>query len=279
MEGIRNINPYFTQRYYTNPYDINRPYTQEKNIPSDDNQLKPIVTAGILQGMAIALQKLSKWCGQKLMQGKEFTNTQNVKAMAAKMLNDNNLNGKISIEYIDNNNLANIASKYKKFGIDISQELKPVARGENAFYMDQLKLAVAPKNKPSLILHELGHAVNAHKGRFLKFLQSSRGKLAAIAPMLLLLDKFSQKSDNEQTFIEKHAGKIGFFAFLPTIIEEGLASLRGINSAKQIKQTLNNSINLKPLKRNYAFAWLTYLISGIIFGISTKLSLMENKNN
>lgn len=279
MEGINHINPYTSLQYnYTNPYNERcREYVPHRK--DDLNEVKAVASAGILQGAAIILQKISQWCGTKLMQGKEFTNEVNVKKIASKMLNDNNLSDKINIEYIDKTNAKQIAAKYRNRGFNILNELGPVAKGENAFYADSLKLAVTPKNKPSLILHELGHAINAHKGKFLKFLQTTRGKLTALAPALVLLNNFSQKSDNEKTFIERNAGKIGFLAFLPTIIEEGIASIRGIKAAKQIKQTVDKSINLKPLKRNYAFAWMTYLISGIIFGIGTKLSLMENRNN
>lgn len=279
MEGINHINPYTTLQYnYTNPYNERcREYVPHRK--DDLNEVKAVASAGILQGAAIILQKISQWCGTKLMQGKEFTNEVNVKKIASKILNDNNLSDKINIEYVDKTNAEQIAAKYRNKGFNILNELGPVAKGENAFYADSLKLAVTPKNKPSLILHELGHAINAHKGKFLKFLQTTRGKLTALAPALVLLNNFSQKSDNEKTFIERNAGKIGFLAFLPTIIEEGIASIRGIKAAKQIKQTVDKNINLKPLKRNYAFAWMTYLISGIIFGIGTKLSLMENRNN
>ncbi len=281
MEGVNyNYQNPNTQRYYYTTRTYNPRYIEPAPRKNDDLQeVKAVATAGILQGAAILLQKLSQWCGNKLMQGKEFTNSENVKKIASKMLFDNGLSNKISVEYIDKKNVQSIAGKYKNYGFDLTDALGPVARGENAFYTDQVKLAVAPKNKPSLILHELGHAVNAHKGKFLKFLQNSRSKITALSPLLILLNNFSQKPDNEKTFIEKNAGTIGFLAFLPTIVEEGIASLRGIKAAKQIKNTVDKTMDLKPLKRNYAFAWMTYLIAGIIFGIGTKLSILENKNS
>ncbi len=276
VEGLNGINPYIQQRYYTNsPYNKYH-YAEKPPKQEPPNELKTLVTAGILQGASILLQKASQWCGTKLMQGKEFADSNTVKNIAAKMLKDNKLQDKIAVEYIDKNNVRQIAGRYLSSGIDLSNELGPVARGENAFFTDKLNLAVAPKSKPSLILHELGHAINANKGKFLKFLQKTRAKITIIPPLLVYLNQFTQKQDGEKTFIEKNAGTIGFLAFLPTIIEEGIASIRGINAAKQLKNTAG-SINLKPLKRNYAFAWMTYLISGIVFGIGTKLSLLENK--
>ncbi len=210
------------------------------------------------------------------MQGKEFTTSENVKTIAGTMLTDNKLDKKIHVKFIDSKNISSVANAIKTgTGIDITKELQPVARGENAFYMDRIKFAVAPKSKPSLILHELGHAITAHKGQFMRFLQKSRMYAATIPTTLIFINKMIPHKQGEETFIEKHAGKIGFCAFLPTIIEEGLASLRGIKAANKIKKSIN--LNLKPLKRNYAFAWLTYVIAGLGLGIAAKQSFLEIK--
>ncbi len=278
MESFNRINPYINQPLgYQNPN--NRRVVRAQSVPQNNEMydVKNVAGAGLLQLVALGLQKASDWCGKKLMQGKEFTSAPNVKNIADKMLSDNKLTGNVAVEYIDNANKARIAKKYSKPGLDILNELEPVARGANAFYSDQLKLAVAPKTKPSLLLHELGHAVNANKGRFLKFLQKSRMYAASVPTALVFINNATQKPDGEKSFVEKHAIKIGFLAFLPTIIEEGLASLRGINAAKQVKKTVNSALDLKPLKRNYAFAWLTYVLAGAGLGVAAKLSILENK--
>ena len=98
--------------------------------------------------------------------------------------------------------------------------------------------------------------------------------VSAVPTALIMLNGLSKQDDNKPSFIERNAGKIGFAAFLPTIIEEGLASIRGVKAAKT---TLGNTVNLKPLKRNYFFAWLTYLIAGIGLGVAAKQSVIENK--
>lgn len=274
--GFKNTNRYNTN-FTNNGYGSYSyaPRVQElQNIESDT-----VVKAGLLQACALLLTKVSEWCGQKLMLGKEFTSADNVNKIANEMLTSNNLKGKVAVEYIDNRNVKSIVNQIKNTkGVDMSKELNTVARGANAFYADGLKLAVAPKNKPSLILHELGHAITAHKGKFLKFLQKSRIYAASAPTILLMLNSMIPKRQGEETFIEKHAGKIGFCAFLPTIIEEGLASWRGINAAEKIKNTVSN-LDLKPLKRNYAFAWLTYVISGLGLGIAAKQAILENKRN
>lgn len=238
----------------------------QKEEVQEPNTAKTLVTAGLLQAFAMFLQKASQWCGNKLMQGKEFTTAANIHKTAQNMVKNNKLN--VTVDFIDSKNINN-------YGEGLREALKPVARGENAFYTDQLKLAVAPKSKPSLILHELGHAINAHKGKFLRFLQKSRGYAAAVPTALLLLNgAIPPREDNKKNFIERNAGLIGFASFLPTIVEEGLASIRGVKAAKQ---TLGKAVNLAPLKRNYFFAWLTYVIAGIGLGVAAKQSLLSNK--
>lgn len=230
----------------------------------EDNTVKTVATAGLLQAFAMFLQKASQYCGNKLMQGKEFTTAENIKKTANEMVRDNNLN--ITVDYIDNSNI-------KTYPSQLREMLTPVARGENAFYADGLKLAVAPKSKPSLILHELGHAINAGKGKFMRFLQKSRGYVSAVPTALLMLNGLFRNKDNKPNFIEKNAGLIGFASFLPTIIEEGIASLRGLKYAKGL------GINLAPLKRNYFFAWMTYVIAGLGLGVAAKQAVLENKNS
>lgn len=266
MIGLGSVNPnYRNQQYYyliPNNNTISPAYRENIENPNPE---KTVLTAGLLQAFAIFLHKASKWCGNKLMGGKEFTTADNVKKVAQDMVNSNKLN--VNVDFIDLNNM-------RKYPQSLQAELATVARGENAFYTDRFKLAVAPKNKPSLILHELGHAINAHKGKFLKALQKSRMYVSAVPTALLILNGLFKRRDNNPNFIERNAGLIGFAAFLPTIAEEGLASIRGVKAARK---ALGKSINLAPLKRNYFFAWLTYLIAGIGLGVAAKQSLIESK--
>jgi len=278
VEGINFRNQNFNSRYNLTGQERRNFNPAFRGQYAEENNSQTIAKAGILQLCAIFLTKASEWCGNKLMQGKEFTTSENVKKIAGTMLTDNNLNKKVNVEFIDNKNISSIANTIKtNSGIDITKELLTVARGENAFYMDSIKVAVAPKSKPSLILHELGHAITAHKGKFMRFLQKSRMYAPTIPTALIFINKMLPRRQGEETFIEKHAGKIGFCAFLPTIIEEGLASLRGIKAANKVKKSI--AMNLKPLKRNYAFAWLTYVIAGLGLGIAAKQSILENKTS
>lgn len=265
MNNYANNSRYFLPANYSSQPVI-RNYNYEEE-PQDIS--KTTVAAGVLQAIALGLHKASEWCSQKLMQGKEFTSAENIEKVAGKMVNDNKL--KVDVGFIGPSDVTSYA---KKYGTGLAKELEVVASGQNAFYHDQLKLAVAPKSKPSLILHELGHAINARKGKFLRFLQKSRMFASAAPTALLMLDGIFHKRDDKPNFIERNAGILGFMSFLPTIIEEGLASIRGVKAAKGV---LGKAVNLKALKRNYIFAWSTYLLAGIGLGVAAKQAFVQNR--
>ena len=276
MSGISNIysNNFRNSPMYYMPGNINLqtgqiPQYEYENGNENHDVGKTAITAGVLQVVALGLHKISEWCSSKLMQGKEFAASEKVKQVADRMLKDNKLN--VEVGYITH---ANKADYIKKYGSALSGSLETVANGQNAFYTDQFKLAVAPKSKPSLILHELGHAINANKGKFLRFLQKSRMYSSAAPTALLMLDGMCRQGDDKPNFIERNAGILGFLSFLPTIVEEGLASIRGVKAAKNV---LGNTVNLKSLKRNYLFAWSTYLLAGIGLGVAAKQAFVQNR--
>lgn len=270
-------NHYYTGQSYTDygrsPYyqggnGYYGSYTNDDYQPEDSKTTKTLGLAALLQAIAIAIQKGSNLLSARLAAGKEFASSADVNAVANEMVKKNKLN--VHVGYIDDFNKHLYASRY-----GMAKEFDTIARGQNAFYADKLKIAVAPKSKPSLILHELGHAINA-KGKFTKMLQNSR-RFAGYAPMTLLLaNSFFKKNDNQPTFIEKNAGVLGFCAFLPTIIEEGLASFRGVNAAKKV---LNNPATLNILKKNYAVALGTYILAGLGLGVACKQSIVESTLN
>ena len=269
MSSVGGIQSFGNYGNYANNYPLNDNFSAKEDLHSSAHELpnpgKTVLAAGILQGIAILLDQASGWFGKKLINGKEFTTAENIAKTAKHMLDQNKLD--VYVDFIDNQNI-------KRYPPSLQSALVPVAEGKNAFYTDNFKLAVAPKNKPSLILHELGHAINANKGKFLRFLQKSRGYASAVPTALLLANGLFKRDDNKPNFIERNAGYIGFAAYLPTIIEEGLASLRGVKAAKE---TLGKTVNLRPLKRNYFFAWMTYLIAGIGLGVAAKQSMIETK--
>ncbi len=266
--SVNNYNYSYPQYsdYYNQPQGPVYIYSDTRNVQDSDNSTKTVGMAALLEGVALLLSKASNWFADKLTHGKEFTTFDNVKKVADSMIAGNNLN--VNVGYIDSHNKERFI---KMFGPQWASSVEPVARGENAFFSKGLNFAVAPKSKPSLILHELGHAINASKGKLMNFMQNSRVHVASVPTALLLLNSILPKKDNEPSFIQKHAGLIGFGAFLPTIIEEGLASWRGVKAAKNV---LGKNVNLAPLKRNYVLALCTYILAGLGLGVATKQAML-----
>ena len=240
----------------------------EFNEQTTDVATKAAGSAVLLRGAQACIEKLSQFCARILMKGKEFAQPSDVEKVANSMKTQHGL--KADIYYINNNNKQILKSRFP----DLAKQLDIVANGANAFYADKGNFAVAPASKPSLILHELGHAINSEKSRIFGGLQKMR-VAGMYAPMVLaFLNNISGKqNDGKESFIERHAGTIGFCSFLPTIIEEGAASLRGINAAKKVLP----KVKLTALKKNYFFAWMTYLLAGIGVGIASKLAINERK--
>lgn len=254
-------------------YTLKEPPKNEKKIfnLNDVNSNTAASAAGsaiILRFAHNCIEKLSQVCAQILMRGKEFASSNEVEKVANAMKNDNNLRAQIF--FIDENNKNILKNQLPS----LADDLDVVAQGRNAFYSSLHNFAVAPKIRPSLILHELGHAINSEKSKIFKTLQNLR-IAGAFAPMAVaFLNKITGgDKDGKESFIEKHAGIIGFSAFLPTIIEEGMASFRGIKAAKKILP----KANLGALKKNYFFAWMTYFLAGIATGVLSKLAIAEQK--
>lgn len=265
---------YNQQKYWLNThnqpaYNTAYGYYEQPSVNNADTAAKTVVMAGVLEAVSLGLKKASNWFSNKLAAGKEFTSAENVHRVADEMVRKNNLD--VHVGYINDSNKY-AYSKYYNLG----NQLEEVARGKNAFFTDELKLAVAPSNKPSLILHELGHAINS-KNVITKFLQNTR-RYAHNAPAALLFANalLSDKNDGKKSFIERNAGILGFAAFLPTIIEEGLASFRGVKAAKKV---LNNPAGLNILKKNYLLALSTYIIAGLGLGVAAKYTMLENSVN
>ena len=232
-----------------------------------DGATSAIGVAGLLRLAQWGIEKLSGVCASALMAGKEFASEKDVKKVANAMKKDNDLVA--DIHYIDNGNKGALKNRFPQ----LAKSLDTVANGGNAFYTSQGSFAVAPKSKPSLILHELGHATNFEKSKFFKGLQKCR-VVGMYAPMALafLNDVSGHRKDGKKNFIERNAGLIGFSAFLPTIIEEGAASWRGIQVAKK---TLGAGAKLGVLKKNYFLAWMTYVLAGVGVGIASKLAITK----
>jgi len=213
------------------------------------------------------IEKLSKVCSYALMAGKEFTSKENIEKVVQAMKEDNGLT--TEVHFVDQTNKVFLQHRIPQ----LRNDLDIVAAGKNAFFADGANIAVAPKSKPSLILHELGHAANFNGKGIMYALQKLR-VVGLYAPMAIAaLNALSgSRRDGQENFIERNAGKIGFFAMLPTIIEEGVASIKGIKAAHK---KLGNTVKLGALKRNYFFAWMTYLLAGVGVALASKVAIAK----
>ena len=136
---------------------------------------------------------------------------------------------------------------------------------------------LAPKGKiQSCVFHELGHAMNANLSKFGKLLQKSRPISLFLPGLLITYGAFTRKSKPKEenqalngrqkthNFIRDNAGKLTFLAFLPTLIEEGMATIKGQKFAKKL---LKPELAKKVLKGNL-LAYSTYTLSAIISVLS-----------
>lgn len=145
-------------------------------------------------------------------------------------------------------------------------KIKMVLNGDNAFYNDQRnEILINKANRSISIFHEMGHALNKNNGRISKVLQKLRSPMGVIASVSIFTALLKRKKadgekpegffDKTTTFIKENAGKLTFAGILPTLLEEGLASLKGEKLAKLVL----SPENLKKIKKHNLYCYFTYL--------------------
>lgn len=128
-----------------------------------------------------------------------------------------------------------------------------------------------PEKKLSYtVFHEMGHQMNANFSKFGAMLQKLR-PVSVYLPVVIALfgavtKKGEPKDENGLTagqktknFIRNNAGKLTFFAMLPMLTEEAMATIKGQKLAKGV---LSKEMAAKVGKTN-ATAYLTYLLSAL----------------
>lgn len=182
---------------------------------------------------------------------------------------------KIITQEIDKGVFKFLPTKVKEFfgKIFTSQ----MASGKNACYTFKSKKIIMPEKELSLaFFHEAGHAANANLSKFGKALQKSRPLAILALPIAAIAllktkkvpgEKPKNKIDKTTTFIKENAGKLTFAAFLPTIMEEGIATLKGNKFAKQL---LSTDLAKKVSKTN-ALGFSTYLLLATLSGLGIYL--------
>lgn len=152
------------------------------------------------------------------------------------------------------------------------EDASDIGRGFNACFVPLTKEIRLNENLASISgFHELGHAMNNMKPGIGKFLQKLRGPGYALAGLMGTVALFSRSKPkdadrNPLDFVQDNCGKIAFAAMLPTVIEESMASYKGIRAAKKAglsKPLVNN------LKKFYGKALLSYAGYAVIAGVAT----------
>ena len=144
--------------------------------------------------------------------------------------------------------------------------------GKNAAFDPYMNQVILNTDKISAAgFHELGHALNALKSKYgIKYLAKLRGPGYIIAGLMEYFALFSRKKPkdaprNPIDYIEDNCGKIAFIAMLPTVIEEAVASYRGVNLAKKAGVS---DVLLKSMKKIYFKAHTTYSGKAILGGLA-----------
>ena len=170
--------------------------------------------------------------------------------------------------------------------------------GKNAAYAPNVKKVLIPDELALSGFHEIGHALNANSSKIGKVLQKCRG-MSLLAVPILLISMFTKTKvsdvgkDNDASaleksagFVKKNAGKLTFVTFLPTLIEEGMATIKGNKLAKEALKDMPEL--LKKVKKTNLLGYSTYLAMatltalGATAAVKVKDSIQEkyeqNKN-
>ena len=159
---------------------------------------------------------------------------------------------------------------------------------ETAGYFPTIKKIIVNMNSaPDLSFHEMGHALTDKYGNFFSKLNiKSRFYVLALAPVFLLtsLIKAPKKNKDEKpesivdkttTFIKNNCGKLVAASFIPILIDEGLASIKGQKLAKEV---ISSKDILNGLKNTHLKAYSTYLfVAGAAGGLSALAVHLRDK--
>ena len=159
--------------------------------------------------------------------------------------------------------------------------------GLNSSYLYNANKIITPdKSLQTSSFHEMGHALNNNGGVILKALRQCR-PVAMLLPGIVLTAALlnKRKTTDEQLptdskfqrlkdFVKRNAGKLTALAFVPTLLDEGLASLRGGKIAKDLFKDgkLTKEILNKVNKTNMA-GFATYVLTLVGAVAAAKISI------
>lgn len=152
--------------------------------------------------------------------------------------------------------------------------------GMNACYLEKAKAVMIPdKNLIISGFHEIGHALNANKSKFWKFVQNNRKLCMLTAGYISTISLLTKKKADDETpakglkkvghFVKKNAGALTFTAMLPVIAEEAMATIKGNKLASKM---LDANLS-KKVKIGNALGLATYILSAVGMSISTVVAI------
>ena len=170
----------------------------------------------------------------------------------------------------------------------LKSALKTVSEGGNAFYHGGSKSVFVNKEKMGFAtFHEMGHAINANSSSARKALSIGRHLSMLCVPLMLVAAMLQKREPESQfepkpeqrkkNFLKDNIGLITFGLMLPTVAEEGLASINATAMAKKVLKPQE----LKKLNKTNAKAWSTYAVGAILasafaqFAVNIKDKLVE----
>lgn len=143
--------------------------------------------------------------------------------------------------------------------------------GANACYIPTTREILINTDRISIAgFHEVGHAMNHLTGKVGKVLQRLRKPGYMLAGLMGTIAFFSRPKPKDAPkdggdFIRDNCGKIAFLGWLPTVIEEGMASYKGVKLAR--KSGLAEPL-IKNMKKLYAKAFMTYAGRAVATGLA-----------
>lgn len=152
-----------------------------------------------------------------------------------------------------------------------------IAEGKNACFSPVNNSVIINRNKlPLAVFHEMGHAHNFNNTKLWKAMQKSRTPLICIGTAFAFLPAFTKKQtaaegeeltkeQKNKNAIRNSAPIVAAAAFLPTIMEEGMATVKGNKWAKQV---LSPELFKKVVKQN-KFGFVSYVITAVGYGLAS----------
>ena len=189
---------------------------------------------------------------------KEISNVQNAAKENIKnnqKLKSNNL----KLIYVNQQNFKDLEPELQNNNV-----VKLIREGKNAAFFSKYNKILMPEKKLQLsIFHEIGHALNYNYSKLWQNL-CKFSNYSSIFMYLIFVEKIFNTSKTQKQSSSKKDALITSIPVIPSIIEEGLASIKGSFEAKKLvnrdlyrKILKNNGLSFSVYLLKYGFTFIT----------------------